>query len=289
MEKLLHWSIANSQGDKEAIAKAGQPDPKLLQQLFGGGMADDPTLMKESMTIVLSPEVELDNKMIAMDNFEMLIENLDNANNIENLKLWDPLLEVLSFEEAELRATALSIIGTAVQNNPTSQDNFLKHEGGLEKIIHLINDSTQPIEVKIKALYALSNLLRNHADMAKKFEEMKGLDIIAPILTDKSSNTKLKMRTISLLTAFLSCQDITEQIISTLRADGAVCAAIHCLNTESDLNILDRVLHFLSQLISSGLKFNESEIKDLTSGFKKIEPLEDRLNEDDFLAVKYVL
>lgn len=43
----------------------------------------------------MNPEVDLETKLVAFDNFEMLIENLDNANNIENLKLWEPLLDVL--------------------------------------------------------------------------------------------------------------------------------------------------------------------------------------------------
>ena len=114
MEKLLHWSIANAQGDKEAIEKAGKPDPKLLEQLFGGGGQDDPTLMMENMKLVTNPEVDLENKLIAMDNFEMLIENLDNANNIENLKLWESIIKVLSYEEAELRSIALSIVGLSL-------------------------------------------------------------------------------------------------------------------------------------------------------------------------------
>lgn len=213
MEKLLHWSIANAQGDKEAIAKAGQPDPRLLQQLFGGAGSsgpDDPTLMKEQMEVIMNPDVELDIKLVAIDNFEMLIENLDNANNIENLKLWDPILKILEFEEDELVSQALSIIGTSVQNNTNSQDKFLKHENGLNKVIQLANDKSQSFEVRTKALYALSNLVRNHEHMATKFRELNGLDIIPPILNDPKAKTKLKMRAIALLTAFLTSTEISE-------------------------------------------------------------------------------
>lgn len=170
MEKLLQWSIANSQGDKEAMARAGQPDPKLLQQLFGGGGPDDPTLMKESMAVIMNPEVDLETKLVAFDNFEMLIENLDNANNIENLKLWEPLLDVLvQTKDEELRAAALSIIGTAVQNNLDSQNNFMKYDNGLRSLIEIASDKTKPLDVRTKAFYALSNLIRNHKDISEKF------------------------------------------------------------------------------------------------------------------------
>ncbi|GMM57632.1 Fes1 protein [Maudiozyma humilis] len=289
MEKLLHWSIANAQGDKEAMAKAGQPDPKLLEQLFGGGGQDDPTLMVENMKLITNPEVDLENKLIAMDNFEMLIENLDNANNIENLKLWESIIKVLSYEEAELRSIALSIIGTAVQNNSTSQDNFLGHEGGLAKIIDLARDSEEPLDVRAKAFYALSNLVRNHPHMTKAFIELNGLDVIAPVLKDEKAQPKLKMRAIALLTAFLTSTNIDETIVGVFRRDGIIESAISQLSSDNNINIIDRVLAFLAQLISAGIKFSPEELEKLNVGYAELESIKDRLNEDDFQTVKYVL
>lgn len=289
MEKLLHWSIANSQGDQEAIARAGQLDPKLLEQLFGSGVADDPTLMKEAMQVITSNEADLEAKLVALDNFEMLIENLDNANNIENLKLWDPLLKTLENESNEIVSGALSIIGTAVQNNKTSQDNFLRYDGALRKIIDLVADKKQPSNVRVKGLYALSNLIRNNAEMAKIFADNKGLDIIPDILNDTTANSKLKMRTIAVLTAFLGITKINDVMIALLRQDNVIESVIDCLQHETDLNLLDRVLSFLSLLLSSGIKFNETEIESLKTGFEKIQPLKDRLHEDDYQTVRYVL
>ena len=285
----MHWSIVNAQEDKEAIAKVGQPDPKLLQQLFGGGGPDDPTLMREAMAVVRNQEAELENRLVAMDNFEMLIENLDNANNIENMKLWTPLLETLSDSEEDLRAAALSVIGTAAQNNEPTQNAFSKQEEGLMKIIQLANDTKEPLNVRLKAFYALSNLIKNHTVLATEFLKSQGLDIIAPVLSDPSSKPKLKTRAVSLLNAFLSSVEITEGLISTLRADGVAEAAICCLRSDSEVSIVDRVLNFLSQLITAGIKFTEEEVSELSLGMKNIEGLKEKLNEDDFSTVKYVL
>ncbi|EDO14995.1 hypothetical protein Kpol_376p8 [Vanderwaltozyma polyspora DSM 70294] len=289
MEKLLHWSIANAQGDKEAMERAGQPDPKMLAQLFGGGGPDDPTLMKEAMAVAINEEADLENRLVAIDNFEMLIENLDNANNIENMKLWDPILKLLDSEESELRSATLSIIGTAVQNNVNSQENFAKYDGSLKKLIVLVQNSQEPESVRTKALYALSNVIRNHKDIGEKFLAENGLDVIPPVLHDSKSSTKFKMRAISLLNAFLTTMEITESIIKTIREDNVLEASIDCLNTEDDLNIIDRVLNFLSQLITARIQFTESELEKLRTGFKNIEQFKDQLNEDDYLAVKYVL
>ncbi|CAL9736177.1 hsp70 nucleotide exchange factor Fes1p [Monosporozyma servazzii] len=285
MEKLLQWSIANTSGDKEAKERAGQLDPKLLEQLFNGGMADDPTLMKQAMQVIVADDVDVETKLVALDNFEMLIEKLDNANNIENMKLWDPLLATLKDESGEIRAAILSIIGTSVQNNKPSQDNFLKYKGALRKIIDLAENKSEPVDVRVKALYALSNLIRNHGEMAKEFAENKGLDLIPEFLNDDEAKSKLKMRAIAVLSAFLGTTEINDVMILLLRKDGVIKSVIDCLQHETDLNLLDRILNFLSLLLTAGIKFTQDELDSLRSGFEKIQPLKDRLNEDDFLTV----
>jgi hsp70-interacting protein len=64
----------------------------------------------------------LEDRITAFDNFEQLIENLDNANNLEALNLWIPLIEQLENKEVELRRFAAWCIGTAVQNNIKTQE-----------------------------------------------------------------------------------------------------------------------------------------------------------------------
>merc|ERR1712098_237458 len=110
------------------MEKIGKPDEKALAQLFGTGGPDEPTLMKQSIQVVENPEADLEAKEVALENFEMLIENLDNANNIENMKMWPSIIKLLNDDQPEpLRILATSIIAIAVQNNPKCQDDFLKH------------------------------------------------------------------------------------------------------------------------------------------------------------------
>lgn len=95
LNNLLKWSIQNSEGVREDTAAGTghnverEPrhglDPEVLAQLMGG--PSDADRMREAIAAVQSPEVDLENKLIAFDNFEQLIENLDNANNMEVLGL----------------------------------------------------------------------------------------------------------------------------------------------------------------------------------------------------------
>ena len=127
LNTLLKWSIENSDLPKPADGEQqqhqqprSQLNPELLAQLMGG--PSDADRMKDAMGAIYSPEVDLENKLIAWDNFEQMVENLDNANNMEVLGLWMPLIGKLDDEEAEVRTMALWCLGTAVQNNIKCQE-----------------------------------------------------------------------------------------------------------------------------------------------------------------------
>lgn len=154
LNSLLKWSIQNSNTDGQSNANTTTPTdqtqhlapsttttnngtqgstaetasrgltPEMLSSLFGGPSEAD--LMKAAMEVLVadddSGDVSLDDKLVAFDNFEQLIESLDNANNMEPLGLWTPLVQLLSHEEADMRRMAAWCVGTAVQNNEKSQD-----------------------------------------------------------------------------------------------------------------------------------------------------------------------
>ncbi|KAL8710520.1 MAG: hypothetical protein Q9220_004953 [cf. Caloplaca sp. 1 TL-2023] len=169
MNHLLKWSIENS--DTTRKDPTAETDPKAerssgqgltyetIKSLMGG--PSDAELMKQSIAAIQSPEVSLENKTIAFDNFEQLIENLDNANNMESLGLWSPLVAELSNSEAELRRMAAWCIGTAVQNNPKSQERLVAVRGIPILIRLALEDKTE--QVRRKAIYALSSGIRNYA------------------------------------------------------------------------------------------------------------------------------
>lgn len=123
------------------------------------GGPSDADLMKEAMAIIVHPESDLEAKLTAFDNFEQLIENLDNAINMEPLGLWPPLMAQIENEVADLRKMAAWCVGTAVQNNEKCQQHLLSI-GGVSKIAAMaINDEDNA--ARRKAVYALSSSVRN--------------------------------------------------------------------------------------------------------------------------------
>lgn len=129
LNSLLKWSVENStnsasQSADNAVSQVkvgkGNINADALRALLGG--PSDAQLMKESIAAIQSQDISLEHKLIAFDNFEQLIEQIDNANNMQVLGLWTPLVGLLENEEAELRRYAAWCIGTAVQNNVNAQE-----------------------------------------------------------------------------------------------------------------------------------------------------------------------
>ncbi|KAF6837220.1 hsp70 nucleotide exchange factor [Colletotrichum musicola] len=201
LNELLRWGIenqtANQNGDATgATAPAGSSlNAEAIAALFGGGPSDA-DLMIASMQAIKSadPEVTLESKLVAFDNFEQLIENLDNANNMAKLALWTPLLECLAHDEAEIRRMACWCVGTAVQNNEPSQERLLAMgDAGIPVLVGLATKDGEKEAVRRKAVYALSSAVRNYqpamdvlsAELAKQGVESGKVDAVDMDAVDK--------------------------------------------------------------------------------------------------------
>lgn len=181
LNSLLQWGIQNSEGNQQTQSDGVPPPRNLLNEqalrsLMGG--PSDADLMKEAMHVIRNPESTPESKMTAFDNFEQLIESLDNANNLEPLALWTPLIELLSSPEADLRRMAAWCVGTAVQNNLKSQERFLAMNGIpiLCRVAHEDPDKA----VRRKAVYALSSEVRNYQPAMDEASKCLPKDITGP-------------------------------------------------------------------------------------------------------------
>lgn len=285
MDKVLNWAVAHQTGDKEAIAKAGTPDPKVLNQLFGG--VDEAALMRSAIAIVCNDEATLENKEVAFENFAMLVEDLDNANSIENMKLWPPIIAQLKNEltPLALRVIAAASIGTAVQNNPPSQEAFLKHEDGLPTLIHIAANTETPEKLLLKCVSALASLLRNCEDASKSFESAGGFKILSLTST---TNPKLIPRVCILIASILSTG------LDAIKKDEfhkyklpELFASI--LQVDSSVDSIDMVLNIVAELKRSGFEFTDAETESLKEGLGRVSVIKDSLLPDDHALAEKAL
>ena len=125
LNNVLKWGVENSSASKSAEGgPRTQLNPEAIAALLNIGerQKSDPERMTEMMSVINNKEDTLENRAQAFKNFGMLIENLDNANTMEPLSLWTPLVSELESEHAELRKHAAWCCSIAVQNNLRTQE-----------------------------------------------------------------------------------------------------------------------------------------------------------------------
>lgn len=175
LNELLKWSVENSDVSRNDPSVSTPADSnkglntQALAELFGA--PSDADRMRQAMTAIIAPldQVDLDNKLIAWDNLEQLIEQIDNANNLEALGMWPLLVRLLGDEEAEMRKGAAGVMGTAVQNNIKAQEKLLEH-GALPKLAAIAVEDGDKAARK-KAVSALSSEVRNFQPALDELEK----------------------------------------------------------------------------------------------------------------------
>jgi len=122
MDSLLRWSVENStpRGADDPPPARRDIDPGVIDYILG---KSDAVLMKEALEVALDENRDEGARVQALDDLEMLVEQIDNANNLEKLKMRDPLQSLLTSQNSsdDIKVQTLWIIGTAVQNNPAAQ------------------------------------------------------------------------------------------------------------------------------------------------------------------------
>ncbi|KAJ3902769.1 Le.MFB2 [Lentinula edodes] len=198
MQSLLRWGIENSTPQNTTNTNTNtnntntnntntsnaantanappsrRPDlhPEIIDLLLG---KSDAVLMKEAMAIAVDEGNTEEDRVSALDNLEMLIEQIDNANNLSNLKMWEPLHALLTSSPDSVTVQALWVIGTALQNNPSAQDAYLKLNP-LPTLTSFLSPPPPPPTpnsnskspppskpLRSKAIYAISGLLKHNA------------------------------------------------------------------------------------------------------------------------------
>ncbi|KAF9117767.1 hsp70 nucleotide exchange factor fes1 [Mortierella sp. GBA39] len=161
-------------------------DPGLIEAILG---KSESQMMLEALQVIKNPHSTDDEKDLAWEDFEMLIQQIDNACNIENMKMWPPILEELKNTNPKYREQAAWVCGTATQNNPKAQTAFLK-EGGIRPVIDLLADP-EPY-VRAKAIYALSGAIKHFEPALEEFKAVGGYKTLVDILKADSHLTLVR-------------------------------------------------------------------------------------------------
>ncbi|KAF8900179.1 armadillo-type protein [Gymnopilus junonius] len=210
MQSILRWAIENSDNQPGAAPSQGQGEQRNLKDLDPGIIdailgKPDSEQMKEDMTVAVDPTRSEDDRINALDHLEMLIESIDNANDLEKLKLWEPLHSILTAQSTtqDIKTQGLWVVGTAVQNNPSAQDAYLFHNPLPTLLSFLDPSSSNSSAIRAKAIYALSGLLRHNVPALEQLNnpDVDGWTKLRNALQDPSISVRRK--SVFLLSALL--------------------------------------------------------------------------------------
>ncbi|KAH9035694.1 nucleotide exchange factors-like protein [Lactarius hengduanensis] len=229
MQSLLRWGIENSSSNADSSSapsvsaqRMAGLDPGIIDAILG---RPDSELMKEALAKAQDASLDEDARLTALDNLEMLVENIDNANDLEKLGMWEPLQGLLGSPSDDVRVQALWVIGTAVQNNPSAQRAYLALEPFPTLLDLLFPSSRAPAQLRSKAIYALSGLLKHHAAAFAPFEAAGGWAALRGALSD--SDIGVRRKTAFLLNTLLLSEDTTTTISGGTDSEAGAGPRVH--------------------------------------------------------------
>ncbi|KAE8593950.1 hypothetical protein XENTR_v10019383 [Xenopus tropicalis] len=203
-----------------------------LQQAMNSafsGQADEVKMIKECLQ-ELSNETnsgeEEDGKERALELLADLCDNLDNASDFCKLGGMDLLLSrYVNCPEAELRWRCADLIGICSQNVPFVQEMALR--SGAVKILLQLLDLDPNDQVRIKALFAISCLVREQEEGLTDFLKQDGFSVLMRAM--QSDVQKLKIKSAFLLQNLLMSHPEHK---GTLCSMGMVTQLVSLLHTD---------------------------------------------------------
>lgn len=143
-----------------------------------------------------STEIKNDEILNVLQDIEYLVHQIDNANIFIKTGGFDEIIyKNLNSTNVPIKSEVLKILGACVQNNVKVQIHALE-TGAVEKVTRLLALETND-DVKLRAIYSMSSLLRRFPLAQKQFVKNGGLNIFSNIF--KTSNMKLQLKIITLM------------------------------------------------------------------------------------------
>ncbi|KAJ3174401.1 hsp70 nucleotide exchange factor fes1 [Geranomyces variabilis] len=255
--ELLQWGTAHSTPG-ESRPPLEPIDPKWLEVILG---KEDAIRMKDCMEIIQDAANTLYDKESAFDELEMLVESLDNANDLRPLKLWAPLIDILSNnKEPVLRKYAAWVMGTAVQNNNRAQEDFLA-AGGLDPVLKALAQDSDS-DVRGKALHCISGAIRQNPTAISTFMEKNGVAVLAAVASD--GDARLLKRAIFLIRSLIE----EESPAVAAKAAEAACAnnvpemaADLMMSEKDDVDLVEKCLELLTVIATKHSEMLSAEFK----------------------------
>ena len=184
--------------DAEATLAAMDPQRRQwLEQALSGMSVDVIKELTDAIKILNSNTVQDPNaNEDEIEKIEYVFEcigdwvgQIDMANNFHKIGGFSSLSRCLKSPHASIRNQAANAIAELAQNNPYCQENFVQ-DGFLDQLFHML---TNDPESQVKAMYAISCIIRECPSAQDKYLNMNGPSLVMNT-TMESKNEKLRIK-----------------------------------------------------------------------------------------------
>lgn len=256
LDSMLQWAIGNS--DPEQLRRTAQEFQRLnpielerrqaeIKELMEKlKMPSDAELMKIAIADLNNLSLSVEDHHRALHELLVLVEPIDNANDLNKLGGLTAVVGELYRIEEELRTTAAWVLGKASQNNPVVQKQILEL-GVLPKLMRMVKSICS--EEAVKALYAVSAVIRNNLDGQAVFNIEGGALMLQDIMSNSSSDIRLHKKSLFLVA------DLIDQAMETIspsppfQADKELLKSVVDLLSVPDLDMQEKALVTIRSLL----------------------------------------
>ncbi|KAK1259949.1 hypothetical protein QJS04_geneDACA021491 [Acorus gramineus] len=257
LDGMLQWAIGHSDPVKlkesandvkrysaVELKKRQEELKELMEKLK---MPSDAELMRIAISDLNNSSISLEDRHRALQELLILVEPIDNANDLNKLSGLVAVIRELDNSESDIRTTAAWVLGKASQNNPFVQDQILEL-GALMKLMKMTRSSFT--EEAVKALYAISALIRNNVGGQEMFYAQAGGILLQEIMSNTSIDIRLRKKSVLLVTDLADFQlenkDRTEPLIF---GNHLFLKSVVELTASSDLDLQEKALVAVKTLL----------------------------------------
>ncbi|XP_057367633.1 nucleotide exchange factor SIL1-like [Daphnia carinata] len=176
-------------------------------------------IVKELVAKYLSTKEDLERQVILSD-LEFYVHQYDNAQDFVKMGGFsDVVLPALNSTNKDLRSSAAFLLGSACQSNPKAQIAAVER-GVLPQLIRLVSFDPNP-DVRNRALYAISSIIRHFPLAQKDFINHGGMTAFADIfLAGSADSLKLQLKIVTLLGDIILEKDMAAQRLEDFTKGG---------------------------------------------------------------------
>ncbi|OAY80467.1 Hsp70 nucleotide exchange factor FES1 [Ananas comosus] len=266
LDSMLQWAIGHSDPVKlkekaddiqklsaEELIKRQIEIKELMEKLK---MPSDAELMKIAITDLNNSSISLEDRQRALHELLILVEPIDNANELDKLGGLVAVIRELHNTKPEIRTTSAWILGKASQNNALVQNQILAY-GALPRLLKMVYSASS--EEAVKALYAISALIRNNDNGQQLFYSENGNIMLQDLITNSSVDIRLQKKALFLV-ADLADFQIENSYDSKLPFlnDRLFLKSVVDLTSSDDLDLQEKALLAIRSL----LRLSSSEASD---------------------------